>query len=133
MPDLDPAVIESLLYDGAHRRGVTVDAYRDLVQAAADNAGIAFGKALGVVNDFETLPPDKRAAIVETLAFIEEWAARRGVSVERFAEIMLDDHGTGNRPPDTDLYTSKPHAQLFGLVPAACDPAVQKQGRDSSA
>ena len=53
MPDLDPAVIESLLYAGAHRRDVTVDAYRDLVQAAAVNAGIAFEKALGVLNDFE--------------------------------------------------------------------------------
>jgi len=39
MSDLDPAAIERLLQDGARRRGVPVNAYRDLVQTKADIAG----------------------------------------------------------------------------------------------
>ena len=36
MPDLDAAAIESLLLDGARRRGMTVTAYRDLIQATVN-------------------------------------------------------------------------------------------------
>ena len=43
---MDPAAIERLLQEAAQRRGVTVDAYRDLVQATADIARVSFATAL---------------------------------------------------------------------------------------
>ena len=62
---------------------MTVEAYRTLVQPKADGAGVAFEKALQVINDF-----------------IEQEAARYGVSVTTFAKIMLDDDA--REAPDHD-------------------------------
>ena len=56
MPDLDPADIERLLQEGARRRGVTVEAYRDFVQAAADRAGVSFATALQVISLLDKMP-----------------------------------------------------------------------------
>ena len=90
MSDLDAAAIEKLLHEGARRRGVTVDAYRNLVQATADNAtGVTFERALQVVIAFERMPPGERNAMFEQLAIIEQEAARYGVPVSRFVKIML--------------------------------------------
>jgi len=58
MPDLDPAVIESLLQEGARRHGMTLEAYRNLIQAAADRAGISFEKALQVISVLDKMPPE---------------------------------------------------------------------------
>jgi hypothetical protein len=94
MSDLDPAAtIESLLHDGARRRGMTLDAYRDLVQATADGARVGFATALLVITNFETMSPGERNTLVEQLAIIEKEATRCGVSVGRFLTIMLDDDG----------------------------------------
>src|SRR4051794_9236494 len=98
MADLEPAVIESLLHEGARRRGETVDAYRDFIQTTAGRAGVSFEKALQLANYFETLPPAERRAMVEQLLILKEEAARYGVSVDRFAEIMLDDDARGVSP-----------------------------------
>jgi len=57
MPDPDPIAIENLLQEGALRHGVTVDACRDLVQAAADAARVGFTTALQVITAFEKRPP----------------------------------------------------------------------------
>jgi hypothetical protein len=89
MSDLDPAAIESLLQEAARRRGVTVDAYRDLVQAIADVAGVSFATALQVITAFEKMSSGERNALFEQLAIIEREAARYGVSVSRFVRIML--------------------------------------------
>ena len=98
MPDLDTAAIERLLYEGARRRGVTVDAYRNLVQATADNAaGVTFEKALQVITAFEKMPPGERNALFEQLAIIEHEATRHGMSVSRFVRIMLG--GDDGKPP----------------------------------
>ena len=40
---------------------------------------------------YQTLSPDERKAMIEQLDIIAEEAARYGVSVDRFAKIMLDD------------------------------------------
>jgi hypothetical protein len=46
MTYLDPTLIETLLQEGALRRGVTVVAYRALIQATADGSGASFEQAL---------------------------------------------------------------------------------------
>jgi len=91
MTYLDPTLIETLLQEGALRRGVTVVAYRDLIQATADGSGASFERALQLAAYNETLPPDERKAMIEQLAIIEQEAARHGVSVTTFAKIMLSD------------------------------------------
>jgi len=91
MADLDPAAIERLLHEGARRRGVTVDAYRDFIQTTANRSGATFEQALQLAAYYETLPPAERKAMVEQLDTIAEDAARYSVSVDRFAKIMLDD------------------------------------------
>ena len=55
MSDLDPAPIERLLQEAAQRRGVPVDAYRDLVQAVADVAGVDFATALSTRSVFAVI------------------------------------------------------------------------------
>ena len=97
MSDLDPAAIESLLQEGARRRGVTVDAYRGLVQARADIARVSFATALLVITVFQKMPPGERKAFFEQLAIIEPEAARSGVSVRRLVSIMLSG-GNGKSP-----------------------------------
>jgi len=57
MSDLDPAAIERLLHEGARRRGMTVDAYRDLVQATAEGAEVSFATALQVITVLDKMPP----------------------------------------------------------------------------
>ena len=89
--DLDSAAIETLLYDGARRRGVTVEAYRDLIQATADRARVGFSEALQVIADFEKMASHERIILVEHLALLKEEAARDGMSVARFVTIMLDE------------------------------------------
>ena len=91
MPDLDPADIERLLHDGAQRRGVTVDAHRNLIQTTAGRARVGFARALQVVADFEKMPSRERKVLVEHLAILKEEAARQGMSVSRFVTTMLDD------------------------------------------
>ena len=91
MFDLDPAAIESLLHDGARQRGVTIYAYRNLVQATAIDAGVTFERALQVVADFHKMPSGERKVLVEQLAILEERAARYGVSVAKFVTILLGD------------------------------------------
>src|SRR4051812_1827124 len=98
MPDLNPIAIENLLHEGALRYGVTVEAYRDLVQATADVARVSFAMALQVITAFEKLPPGERNALFEQLAIIEQEAARHGVSVTRFVRIMLG--GDDEESPD---------------------------------
>jgi len=97
MPDLDPADIESLLLGGARRRGMTVTAYRDLIQAIANRTKAPFGKTLLVIDDLETSYPRDHQAVVEQieqLAFLREGAARLGVSVRKFLMILFgDDEG----------------------------------------
>ena len=89
MPDLDSVVIENLLHEGALRRRITVNAYRDLVRAKADIAGIRFATALLVMAALE-MPLGKRNTLFEQLvAIIEQDAARHGMSVGRFVKIML--------------------------------------------
>src|SRR3954467_13490717 len=90
MPDLDPAAIETLLQEGARRRGVPVNAYRDLVQAKADIAEIDFATALHLINAVEKLSPEDRKFWFQQLSIVERAAARYGVSVVRFVRIMLD-------------------------------------------
>ena len=93
MPDLDPAAIESLLLDGARRRGMTVTAYRDLIKAIANRTKAPFGKTLLVIDNFETSYPRDQAVVeqIEQLAFLHEGAARLGVSVRRFLTILFGD------------------------------------------
>ena len=94
MPDLDLATIESLLLDGARRRGMTVTAYRDLIQAIANRTKAPFGKTLLVIDKFETSYPRDHQAVVkqiEQLAFLRDGAARLGVSVRRFLTILFGD------------------------------------------
>ena len=91
MTYLDPTLIETLLQEGALRRGVTVVAYRALIQATADGSGASFEQALQLAAYNETLPPDERKAMIEQLAIIKQEAARYGVSVTTFAKIMLSD------------------------------------------
>src|SRR4051812_1915621 len=91
MPDLDPSAVESLLHAGARRRGVKVDAYRDLIQATADRARVGFSRTLEIIADFEKMPPNERLALVEQLALLKEQAAREGMSVGRFVTIMVSD------------------------------------------
>ena len=95
MSDLDPAVIENLLQEGARRRGVPLNAYRDLVQTKADIAGISFATALQVITAIEKMSPGERKALFEHLAIIERQAARYGMSVARFVRVMFggDNHG----------------------------------------
>ena len=89
MADLDHAAIESLLNEGALRRGVPVDAYRNLVQATADNAaGVTFEEALQVVVAFDRMPPREHKPW-SRLPFLKEAAARYGASVSRSVKIML--------------------------------------------
>ena len=57
MPDLDAAAIERLLQEAAQRRGVPVDANRDLVQAAADVARVGLAAALQVITVLKKVPP----------------------------------------------------------------------------
>ena len=99
--DPDHASFERLLHDGAQRRGMTVEAYRDLIQATAAGSGVSFATALQVVSDLEKMLPGERETLVEKLAILEQEAARYGVSVGRFVTIMLggDD---GESPTDTD-------------------------------
>jgi|KBSMisStaDraftv2_1062788.scaffolds.fasta_scaffold1452050_1 hypothetical protein len=97
MPDLDPAAIERLLQEAAQRRGVPVDAYRDLIQAIADVARVDFATALQVTAVFERLPAAERNALFEHLAVIQQQAARLGVSVSRYVRIMLG--GGDGEPP----------------------------------
>ena len=89
MPDLDPVVIENLLHEGALRRRITVNAYRDLVRAKADIAGVRFATALLVITAFEKMSPGERKAWFEQLATFERQAARYGMSVARFVRVML--------------------------------------------
>ena len=58
MTYLDPTLIETLLQEGALRRGVTVVAYRDLIQATADGSGASFERALQLAAYNETLEVD---------------------------------------------------------------------------
>src|SRR3954453_7955026 len=101
MPDLDPATIDTLLQEGARRRGIKVNAYRDLVQAKADIAGIRFPTALLGITAFEKMSPGERKAWFEQLATFERQAARYGMSVARFVRIMLG-RDDGKLPPGTD-------------------------------
>src|SRR3954447_2943749 len=96
MPDLDPLAIENLLQEAALRRGVTVDAYRYLVQATAGVARVSFATALQVMTAFEKMAPGDRKALFEQLDVIEQQAARHGVSVSSFVRIMF---GGGREPP----------------------------------
>ena len=97
--DLDPAAIETLLHDGARRRGVTVEAYRDLIQATADRARVYLSGALQVIADFEKMASRERRVLVEHLALLKEEAAREGMPVARFVTIMLgDDDRDGEAP-----------------------------------
>src|SRR4051794_9739387 len=94
MPDLDPAAIESLLLAGARRRRMTVEAYRDLIQAITNRTKAPFGKTLQVLENFETSYPRDHQAVVkhiEQLAYLREGAARLGVSVRRFLAILFGD------------------------------------------
>jgi len=111
MPDLDRAAIESLLHEGARRRGVTLDAYRDLIQATADRAWVGLARALQVITDFEKMPPRERLVLVEHLAILREKAASEEMSVGRYVTLMLGDH-EGESPADTDSsgpLTPPPH------------------------
>ena len=96
MPDLDAVAIENLLHEGALRRRITVNAYRDLVRAKADIAGIRFATALLVMAALE-MPLGKRNTLFEQLATFERQAARYGMSVARFVTIMLG--GTNGKSP----------------------------------
>jgi hypothetical protein len=58
MPDLAPAAIESLLHEGARRRSMMIDAYRDLIQATADGSGVSFATALQVITVLDKMPPE---------------------------------------------------------------------------
>ena len=98
MADLDPAAVESLLQEAARRRGVSVDAYRDFIQAIADPAGVTFEKALQVISDFERMPPDEFKALAESLVMLDAEAARYGVSAGELAKIMLA-YNDGELPP----------------------------------
>jgi len=101
MSDLEAADIERLLHEGARRRGMTVEAYRNLVQATTDDAaGVSFEKALQVVAAFERMRPGERKVLLEQLAILEEEAAGHGVSVGRFVRrIMLADDEGGCKSP----------------------------------
>jgi hypothetical protein len=94
--NLGPAAIGSL-HDGARRRGMMVDPYRDLVQATADDAGVTFERALQLIKNFDTMPPDEFKAFAESLVMLTEEATRHGVSIGRFVTIMLSD-GAGKSP-----------------------------------
>ena len=96
MAELDAAAIERLLHEGARQRGIAVGAYRELVEAIAGPSGIAFEKALQIITYYDVLAPDERQSMFETIAAIDEAAARYGVSVDKFAEIMLRDE---RKPP----------------------------------
>ena len=98
MPDLDPAAIKRLLQEAAQRRGVPVDAYRDLVQAVADVAGVDFATALRVMAVFEKLPAAERNALFEQLAVIQQQAAHFGVPVGKYVRIMLGGDDNGEPP-----------------------------------
>jgi len=89
--DLAADAVESMLLDGARRRGVTVDDYRDLIEATAGRAGATFEKALQVIADFENTPWLERKILVEDLAILKQEAARYGMSVSRFVTTMLDE------------------------------------------
>ena len=89
MNHLNPLTIENLLHEGALRRRITVNAYRDLVRAKADIAGVRFATALLVITAFEKMSPGERKAWFEQLATFERQAARYGMSVARFVTIML--------------------------------------------
>ena len=104
MSDLDPAPIERLLQEAAQRRGVPVDAYRDLVQAVADVAGVDFATALRVMAVFEKLPAAERNALFEQLSSRQRTSACRSVSTSGSCSAATT---MGNRPSATE-----PHAQL---------------------
>jgi len=89
MSDLDPATIERLLHDAARRHGVTVDAYRDLIQATAEIAEVSFEVTLLVIAVFDKMPAGERNALFEQFAIIEEEAVRYGVSVASLIRIVL--------------------------------------------
>ena len=97
MSDLDPATIEKLLHDAVRRHGVTVDAYRGLIQATAEIARVSFEVKLLLIAVFEKMPPGERNALFEQFAIIEEEAVRYGVSVSSLIGIMLGD-GDGKPP-----------------------------------
>jgi hypothetical protein len=69
---------------------VTVEVYRNLIQATADDTRVGFAKALQVINNFEKMPPDEFKASAESLIMLTEEAARYGVPVSELAKIMLD-------------------------------------------
>ena len=98
MPDLDPAAIENLLHEGALRRGLKPNAYRDLVQAKADIAGISFATALQVITVLEKMSPSERKAWFGQLATFERQAARYGMSVTRFVRMMFSGREDGKSP-----------------------------------
>ena len=62
MNHLNPLTIENLLHEGALRRRVTVNAYRALIQAAADRARISFAKTLQVIDLFDSMHSDGEGA-----------------------------------------------------------------------
>src|SRR3954453_21142739 len=89
MADLDPAAIESLLNEGALRRGVPVDPYRNLVQATADKSrgGHVRGGAAGSRRFRQDA--SARAQALEQVAILEGGGSPLGVSVSRSVKIML--------------------------------------------
>ena len=89
MSDLDPATIERLLHDAARRHGVSVGAYRGLIQATAEIAGVSFEVTLLVTAVFEKMPAGERNALFEQFAIIQEEAVRYGVSVASLIRIVL--------------------------------------------
>ena len=91
MFDLDPASIDNLLQEGARQRGVTIYAYRNLVQATAIDAGVTFERALQVVADFHKMPSGERKVLVEQLAILEERAARYGADSDGSRPGFRDD------------------------------------------
>jgi len=84
MSDLDPAAIETLLQEGARRRGIPVNAYHDVVRAKTDIAGISFATALQVTSAIEKMSSGK--AWFEQLAILERQAERYRMSVTRFGQ-----------------------------------------------
>ena len=101
MPDLDPADIERLLHDGAQRRGVTVDAHRNLIQTTAGRARVGFARALQVVADFEKMPSRERKVLVEHLA-ISRKRQRDRACQSAGSSPPCSTTPTRKRPPDTD-------------------------------
>ena len=93
---------------------MTVDAYRDLIQATADRARVGLAGALQVIADFEKMSARERKVLVEHLAILKEKAAREGMSVARFVTIMLGDNDGDRHSLSTRrrISVSEPHARL---------------------